>query len=184
MRRTRRTYEAMEMDALEEEMTELDAYVSPGRGYWRGLSGRDPLAELTDEEYGLQRFEDWHDASEVDEERPTRSRPRGRDVDIVPPVVGEVTVRVDPAIAAAHAARQRGATPTLSYESAGGHVTVEGALKIWRGACAQCGTSFEQRRPVSQRRRWASLCGDECRTQWDRERARDRMRRLRGDEAA
>ena len=185
VRRVRRGYEALELEALEYDMESAGAYVSPGRGYWRGLSGRDPLAEISDEECGLQRFEDWEDAALDEEERPQRRRPQGRDVDIVPPVVGEVTTRVDPALAAAFAARQAGATAGASWDvDNAARVTIVGDFKIWHGQCAQCHRDFEQRRPRSQRRRWQKLCGEECRKVWDRERARDRMRRLRGSDAA
>ncbi|WP_409473818.1 hypothetical protein [Streptomyces sp. HC307] len=185
LRRTRRSYEALEMEALEDDMQSCGAYISSGRGYWRGLSGYDPLAELSDEEYGLRHFEDWEDGALDEDERPQRHRPSGREVDIVPPVVGEVTVRVDPEIAASFAARQSGATPGASWSvDNDGHVTVEGDFKVWRGKCAQCCEDFEQRRPRSQRRRWQKLCSAECRTLWDRTRSRERMRRVRRSDAA
>ncbi|MFF3330003.1 hypothetical protein ACFYWX_10660 [Streptomyces sp. NPDC002888] len=185
VRRTRRTYEALEMQALEGDMEACGAYISSGRGYWRGLSGRDPLAEISDEEYGLREFEDWNDAALDEDERPQRRRPSGREVDIVPPVVGEVTVRVDPSIAAAYAARQVGAAPGASWDvDNSARVTIVGDFKVWQGACAQCCNAFEQRRPRSQRRRWQKLCSEECRELWNRGRARDRMRRVRGSDAA
>ncbi|RRQ89708.1 hypothetical protein [Streptomyces griseofuscus] len=183
-RRARYTAELEELRHLGMELEEGGAYVSPTRTHWRGLSGVDPLGNITDEEFAERAWEDWNDASEVEEERPVRRRPSGRTVDVVPPVTFEVTIRVDPGIAAAHAARQAQATPSLAYESAGGVVTVEGCTKVWRGSCAQCGESFEQRRPASQRRRWRTLCGDVCSADWARARTRDRMRRLRGYDAA
>ncbi|MGW1270726.1 hypothetical protein [Streptomyces sp. NPDC002491] len=182
-RRTRHVEELEELRNLGQELEEGGAYVSPSRTHWRGLEGRDPFDDVTDEEFSERSWEDWHDASEVDEERPQRRRPSGRAVDIVPPVVGEVTVTVDPAIAEAYAARTAQATSSMTYESAGGVVAVEGLSKVWRGTCAQCSQPFEQRRPVSQRRRWKTLCGDGCSAAWARARARDRMRRLRGDES-
>ncbi|MFF0837482.1 hypothetical protein ACFYWF_31605 [Streptomyces sp. NPDC003344] len=181
-RRTRYTEELEELRYLGMELEEGGAYVSPSRTHWLGSSGHDPLYDdVTDEEFAEDAWHAWHDASECDEERPPRRRPSGREYDIVGPTVGPVTVSVDPAIAAAYAARQAQATPTLTYESAGGVVTVEGPLKIWRGPCAQCSTPFEQRRPASQRRRWGKLCGDVCSAAWRRDRARDRMRRMRGN---
>ncbi|MFE9496314.1 hypothetical protein [Streptomyces collinus] len=183
-RRTRYTSELEELRYLGAELEEGGAFVSPTRTHWRGLSGHDPLDDVTDEEFNAQQWDAWHDASGVDEERPPRRRLSGREHDVVPPVVGEVTVRRDPAVAAAYAARQAQATPTLAYESARGVVTVEGSVKVWRGSCAQCSTSFEQRRPASQRRRWRTLCGDECSAEWNRAQTRARMRRLRGSDAA
>ncbi|MEV7200263.1 hypothetical protein [Streptomyces griseoluteus] len=183
-RRTRYVEELEGLRYLGAELEEGGAYVSPSRTHWRGLEGADPLDDVTDEEFSEQAWHAWHDAGEVEEERPPRRRPSGRSVDVIPPVVGEVTVRVDPSIAAAYKARQAQATPTLAYESAGGVVTVEASVKVWRGTCAQCATSFEQRRPASQRRRWRTLCGDECSTEWARAQTRARMRRLRGSDAA
>ncbi|MCQ9134130.1 hypothetical protein [Streptomyces hilarionis] len=184
-RRTRTTAELEELRYLGLELEEGGAYVSPSRTHWRGLSSHDPLCDgMTDEEYAQRAWENWHDASEVDEERPQRRRPSGRELDVVGPDVGEVIVTVDPAIAEAYAARKAQATSSMTYESAGGVVAVEGLSKVWRGLCAQCSQPFEQRRPVSQRRRWATLCGDLCSAAWARDRARDRMRRLRAGEAA
>ncbi|MEU0813068.1 hypothetical protein [Streptomyces mirabilis] len=185
VRRVRRTYDVMETQALELDMEACGAHISPGRGYWRGLSGHDPLSEISNEEYGLRQLEDWEDGALDEDERPIRRRPSGRDVDIVPPAVGNVAVRVDPSIAVAFAARQAGAAPGASWGvDNAARVTIVGDFKVWRGTCAQCREDFEQRRPRSQRRRWAKVCGDECREQWERDRARDRMRRLRGSDAA
>jgi hypothetical protein len=184
-RRTRLTGEAEEVRYLALELeTEHDAYVSRGRSPWRGLSGHDPLDDIPDEEFGERQWEDWHDAAEIDEERPQRRRPSGREVDIVPPVVAPVTVTVDPAIAAAFAARQAQAEPRATWAVDGGTVTVVGALKIWRGACAQCSAEFEQSRPGDQKRRWRKTCSEVCAAAWERDRARDRKRRQRGDAAA
>ncbi|AYN42480.1 hypothetical protein D9753_30390 [Streptomyces dangxiongensis] len=183
-RRTRYTGELEELRYLGMELEECGAYVSPTRTHWLGFSGSDPLDVETDEEFNERLWHTWHDAGEVDEERPIRRRPSGRTVDIVPPVTSAVTVRVDPEIAAAYAARQAEAVLTLTYESAGGVVTVEGPEKTWRGSCAQCSKPFEQRRPASQRRRWRTLCGDVCSAEWARARLRDRMRRLRGSDGA
>ncbi|WP_371672783.1 hypothetical protein OG985_37200 [Streptomyces sp. NBC_00289] len=186
-RRTRLTDEAEELRYLGLELeTDHDAYVSRGRAPWRGLSGHDPLDDIPDEEFGERQFEDWHDGmyDDDDPDRPQRRRPSGRAVDIVPPVQTEVTVTVDPAIAAAFAARQSGATEGATWVVDGGQVAVVGDFKTWRGPCAQCGTAFEQRRPASQTRRWRKLCGGECTASWERDRARDRKRRQRGDDAA
>ncbi|MFF9171739.1 MULTISPECIES: hypothetical protein [unclassified Streptomyces] len=186
-RRTRLTDEAEELRYLGLELeTEHDAYVSRGRAPWRGLSGHDPLDDLDDEEFGERQWEDWHDGvyDEDDPERPVRRRPSGRAVDVIPPTVSEVTVRVDPAIAAAFAARQAEATEGPTWDVDGGKVTVVGALKIWRGACAQCSREFEQSRPGNQKRRWAKTCSDVCKAALKRDRARDRKRRQRGTEAA
>ncbi|AVH95868.1 hypothetical protein C5L38_12930 [Streptomyces sp. WAC00288] len=183
-RRARRGYEAEELTHLAAEMEADGAYVSPGRMPWRGLSGYDPLEDLSDEEFGARHFEDWEDAGLDEEDRPKRCRPTGRRVDIVPPTVGEVTVRVDPSIAEAFAARQAPATDGASWSTDGGHVTVEGSFKVWRGTCLRCDEGFVQRRPASQRRRWRRLCGDECATEWRKETARERMRALRARDAA
>ena len=184
-RRTHLTGETEELRYLALELeTEHDAYVSRGRAPWRGLSGHDPLDDVPDEEFGERQWEDWHDASEIDEERPQRRRPSGREVDIVPPVVGEVTVTVDPEIAARFAARQAQAEPRATWQVEGGTVTVVGALKIWRGPCVQCSAEFEQRRPGDQRRRWQKTCSELCAAAWERDRARERKRRQRGTDAA
>ncbi|WP_217164256.1 hypothetical protein [Streptomyces sp. AC512_CC834] len=179
----RRTIRAQDVDdsaALAMELEEEhDAYVSSGRVPWRGLSGHDPLDDLTDDEFRQRQWEDWHDASEVDEERPQRNRPSGRGVDIVPPSVGEVTVRVDPAIRAAFAAKQAAAEPQASWEVEGGTVTVVGALKLWRGPCAQCSREFEQTRPGDQKCRWKKTCSDVCAAAWKRDRARERKQKQR-----
>ncbi|MFI2431865.1 hypothetical protein [Streptomyces sp. NPDC018693] len=187
-RPTRRSYEELEAEAFVEELEDGGAYVSPGYTTpWRGLSSHDPLDDEDPFLRGERLFEEWHDRSENPEDRPERRRP-GRAADIEPPYVAPVTVTVDPEIARRHAERQaqRQAETErrMEYETAGGVVVVDGLTKVWRGPCAQCGTEFEQRRPVSQRRRWKTLCSDVCSTAWDRERARDRMRRLRDDEAA
>src|SRR5690349_18893182 len=85
-RPTRRAPEVMEEAELIRELEALGAYVSPGHSTtWRGLQSRDPLDDETPEEFGLRYFEQWHDASENEEERPERRRPSGRGVDIVPP---------------------------------------------------------------------------------------------------
>ncbi|MFJ5731122.1 hypothetical protein [Streptomyces paradoxus] len=184
-RRARLTGEAEELRYLALELeTEHGAYVSRGRAPWRGLSGHDPLDDLPDEEFGQRQWEDWHDASELDEERPQRRRPSGREVDIVPPVVGEVTVTVDPAIAAAFAARQAQTREGATWAVDGGHVTVVGDFKEWRGPCIECEQEFAQRRPASQRRKWRRLCSEECSTERRRRATRERMRAVRADDAA
>ncbi|MFC7938147.1 hypothetical protein ACFU2J_18195 [Streptomyces sp. NPDC057387] len=187
-RPTRRSYGELLEETLIEEMEESGAYVSPGyTAPWRGLSSHDPLDGETPEERGERLWNAWHDLSENPEERPERRRP-GRAADIEPPYVGEVSVTVDPEIARRHAERQaerQAATARpMEYETAGGVVVVEGLTKVWRGPCAQCSTEFEQRRPVSQRQRWRTLCSDVCKAAWRRDRARDRKRRQRGGEAA
>ncbi|MFB7235999.1 hypothetical protein ACFCXK_14595 [Streptomyces sp. NPDC056269] len=184
LRRARRGYEAEELAHLAQEMETDGAYVSPGRMPWRGLSGRDPLDDMTDEEFGAQHFEDWEDAGLDEEDRPKRHRASGRGVDIVPPVASEVTVRVDPSIAEAFAARQAQVTEGATWGVDGGCVTVEGSFKVWRGACLRCAEEFVQRRPASQRRRWRRLCGDECAAEWRKTAARERMRALRSKDAA
>ncbi|OKJ70263.1 hypothetical protein AMK31_36900 [Streptomyces sp. TSRI0107] len=168
--------------ALELE-TDHDAYVSRRRSPWRGLSGHDPLDDVPDEEFGERQFEDWHDVSVVDEERPLRRRPTGREVDIVPPYVGEVTVRVDPDIARRFAEQQAQATEGPSWPTDGGQVTVVGDFKEWRGPCIECGEEFTQRRPASQRRKWRRLCGDVCKAERRRTANRERMRAVRADES-
>jgi hypothetical protein len=184
LRQTRRGHEVEERESFARELEDDGAYVSSAGYPWRGLSGHDPLDDLSGEERGERAWEDWHDAALDEDERPVRSRPSGRAVDIVPPVVGEVTVRVDPAIAEAYAARQAEAGAGSSWAVDGGRVSVSGSVKTWRGPCAQCSREFTQRRPVSQRRRWRRLCGDECAAEWKRARARERMRALRGSGAA
>ncbi|MFE5908912.1 hypothetical protein ACFQ6B_07460 [Streptomyces wedmorensis] len=184
LRRARRGYEAEELAHLAREMEADGAYVSPGRMPWRGLSGLDPLDDLSDEEFGARHFEDWEDAGLDEEDRPKRHRPSGRRVDIVPPAVGEVTVRVEPSIAEAFAARQAQAPEGVTWSVDGGRVTVEGSFKVWRGACLRCAEEFVQRRPASQRRRWRRLCGDECAIEWRKTTARERMRALRAQDAA
>ncbi|MFJ4821153.1 hypothetical protein [Streptomyces sp. NPDC088801] len=187
LRRARLTDEAEELRYLALELeTDHDAYVSRGRAPWRGLSGHDPLDDVPDEEFGERQWEDWHDSmyDEDDPERPRRRRPSGREVDIVPPVVAPVTVRVDPAIAAAFAARQAEATEGPSWEVDGGRVTVVGDFKEWSGPCIECGDEFTQRRPASQRRKWRRLCGEECSTERRRTANRERMRAVRADDAA
>ncbi|MEV6537129.1 hypothetical protein AB0M86_47620 [Streptomyces sp. NPDC051639] len=186
-RPTRRSYAELESEHFVRELEEGGAFVSSGRSMpWRGLEGHDPLDDESPEDIGERAYEQWHDGmyDEDDPERPQRQHPRGRAFDITPPAVGEVVVRVDPAIAAAYAARQAEATPGATWEVDGGTVTVVGALKIWRGACAQCSTEFEQKRPGDQKRRWRKTCSKVCAAGWERDRARDRKRRQRGDEAA
>ena len=185
-RRTHLTGETEELRYLALELeTEHDAYVSRGRAPWRGLSGHDPLDDVPDEEFGERQWEDWHDGmyDEEDPERPRRRRPSGREVDIVPPAVGEVSVRVDPAIAAAFAAKQEQAKPGPSWEVDGGRVTVVGDFKEWSGPCIECEQEFTQRRPASQRRKWRRLCSPECRTERRRTQTRERMRAVRADES-
>ena len=187
-RPTRRSYEELEADAFVRELEEGGAYVSPGYATpWNGLSSHDPLDDEDPFERGERLFDEWHALSENPEERPGRRSP-GRAADIEPPYVGEVTVTIDPEIARRHAERQaerqaETARP-LEYETAGGVVIVEGLTKVWRGPCAQCGTPWEQRRPVSQRQRWRTLCSDVCKAAWERDRARERKRRQRGNEVA
>ncbi|MET8818230.1 hypothetical protein [Streptomyces rochei] len=184
-RPTRRSYEELEAEAFVQELEAGGAYVSPGRTMpWRGLEGHDPLDDLSPEEIGERAWEDWHDAALDEDERPQRSRPSGRAVDITPPSVGEVSVRVDPAIAAAFAAKQAEAEPRVSWEADGGTVTVVGALKIWRGPCAQCSADFEQTRPGDQKRRWKKTCSEVCAAAWKRDRARERKQRQRDRDAA
>ncbi|MEU3986250.1 hypothetical protein AB0F77_40390 [Streptomyces sp. NPDC026672] len=185
-RPTRRSYEDLEADAFVAELEESGAYVSPGRpAPWRGLEGHDPYDDESPEEFGERHWDAWHDGmyDADDPERPRR-RSAGRAMDIEPPVVGAVTVRVDPEIAAAWAARQAEAEPRATWPVEGGTVTVVGALKVWRGPCVQCAAEFEQRRPGDQRRRWRKTCSDVCAAAWERDRARERKRRQRGDEAA
>ncbi|MFB7713621.1 hypothetical protein [Streptomyces sp. NPDC056105] len=185
MRRSvRRQHDVEELSYLAQELEDGGAFVSSGRMPWLGLSGRDPYDEVPDEEFGLRQWEDWHDAGMDEDERPTRRRPSGQEQDVVPPVVHEVEVRVDPAIAAEFAARQAEAAPGASWAVDGGRVTTLGDVKTWHGSCAQCSKSFEQRRPVSQRRRWRKLCGAACAELWERERAAERKRRARRSEAA
>ncbi|KOG11356.1 MULTISPECIES: hypothetical protein [Streptomyces] len=162
-RRASRGYEAEGLDYLALEMEAGGAYVSPGRMPWRGLSGHDPLDELSDEEFDARNFEDWEDAGLDEEDRPKRYRPSGRRVDVVPPVVSEVTVRVDPSIAETFAERQAQAPEGASWGVDGGHVTVEGSFKVWRGACLRCAEEFVQRRPASRHR-----AGDEPQSARDR----------------
>ncbi|MER6343761.1 hypothetical protein ACWC10_00385 [Streptomyces sp. NPDC001595] len=186
-RRSRLTGEAEELRYLALELeTDHDAFVSRGRAPWRGLSGQDPLDDVSDEEFGERQWEDWHDGmyDEDDRERPHRHRSSGRDVDIVPPVVGEVTVRVDPEIARRFAERQAQAEPRATWEVEGGTVTVVGDFKVFRGTCEHCGEPYELRRPASQRRKWRVTCGDGCARALDRAKARERMRKRRGTDAA
>ncbi|NEB32752.1 hypothetical protein G3I62_27280 [Streptomyces sp. SID14446] len=184
-RRTRYADDVEELRYLGLELAEDGAYVSPGRAPWRGLSGHDPYDDLTDDEFAERAREDWDDAlyDEDDPERPQRRRPSGRGYDIEPPIVHDVEVRVDPAVAAEFAARQAEADTGSSWAVDGGRVTISGSVKTWRGACAQCAAEFEQRRPVSQRRRWKSLCSEVCAAGWERDRARERKRRQRDDAA-
>ncbi|MFF2993318.1 hypothetical protein ACFVTC_01890 [Streptomyces sp. NPDC057950] len=188
-RPTRRSYAELEAEHFVRELEDGGAYVSPGHAStWRGLEGHDPLDDESPDEFTLRYWEEWHDASENEEERPERRRPSGRGVDIVPPSVGEVAIRVDPEVARRfaekHAAQRAEATSTLTYESAGGVVTVEGLTKAWSGPCAQCSEPFVQRRPASQRRKWRTLCSDVCSAGWKRDRARERKQRQRSAEAA
>ncbi|MEV6537284.1 hypothetical protein AB0M86_48530 [Streptomyces sp. NPDC051639] len=184
-RRTNRGYALGELQHLGMELADEGAYLSSDRTHWRGLSGHDPLDDVPDEEFAERQWEDWHDASEVDEERPQRRRPSGRGVDIISPAESAVTVRVDPAIAAEFAARQTGATPGASWDVVNAaRVTIVGDFKVWQGKCAQCETEFEQRRPRSQRRRWAKLCGAPCAAEWERTRTRESKRRQRSTNAA
>ncbi|MFJ9821391.1 hypothetical protein ACIRU3_40305 [Streptomyces sp. NPDC101151] len=185
-RRTRLVDGAEELRYLTLELeTDHDAYVSRGRGPWRGLSGHDPYDDIPDEEFGERQWEDWHDGmhDEDDPDRPRRRRPSGREMDIIPPTASEVTVRVDPEIVAEFAARQAEAKPGSSWAVDGGRVTVEGSFKVWRGACAQCTEPFEQRRLASQNRKWRKTCSTECAKTLDRAKSRERMRSLRSDAA-
>ncbi|MFH8803218.1 hypothetical protein ACH4F6_27055 [Streptomyces sp. NPDC017936] len=188
-RRTHLTDEAEELRYLALELeTDHDAYVSRGRAPWRGLSGHDPLDDVPDEEFGERQFEDWHDGmyDEDDPERPRRRRPSGREIDIRPPVVGEVSVRIDPEIARRFADRQAEATEGPAWEVDGGRVVVVGDFKEWCGPCIECGQEFTQRRPASQRRKWRRLCGAVCSTERRRRANRERMRDVRavGSDAA
>ncbi|MFE9811354.1 hypothetical protein [Streptomyces sp. NPDC005548] len=185
-RRTRYADDVEELRYLGLELAEDGAYVSPERTHWLGMA-HDPLVDgMTDEDFAERQFDEWHAAGydEDDPERPQLRRPSGRAVDIIPAVVHDVEVRVDPAIAAEFAARQAEAEAGSSWAARSGRVTVSGAVKIWRGACVQCATEFEQRRPVSQRRRWKSLCSELCAAGWERDRARERKRRQREADAA
>ncbi|OIJ90894.1 hypothetical protein BIV24_17090 [Streptomyces colonosanans] len=151
---------------------------------WKGLSGRDPLEDLTDEERGERAWEDWSDAmyDDDDPDRPQRRRPTGREIDVVPPVVHEVAVTVDPEIAAAFAARQAEATEGRTWDVDGGRVTVVGDVKTWSGPCIECGQAFTQRRFTSQRRKWRRLCGEACSAERRRAANRERMRAARAAE--
>ncbi|MGW1541038.1 hypothetical protein ACWCPM_12515 [Streptomyces sp. NPDC002309] len=187
-RPTRRGYEEVEAEHFVRELEEGGAYVSPGVATpWRGLEGHDPFDDEDPEERSERYWREWHEASENDEERPPR-RPVGRARDIEPPFEAPVITRVDPEIARRYAERQAQQRATVgepaTYETAGGVVTVDGLTKVWRGPCARCSQPWEQRRPVSQRQRWRTLCSEVCKKAWDRERARDRKRRQRGNEAA
>ncbi|MFD6027400.1 hypothetical protein [Streptomyces griseoluteus] len=172
-------------------MTELDAggaYVSPGYTTpWRGLEGHDPLDDEDPFARGERLWQEWHALSENEEERPQRRSP-GRAADVEHPYASEVTVTVDPEVARRYAerqaARQAETAQPMTYETAGGVVTIEGLTKVWRGPCAQCSQPFEVRRPVSQRQKWRRLCSDVCKKAWKRDRARERKRRQRGSEAA
>ncbi|MEY2241595.1 hypothetical protein AB8A21_01315 [Streptomyces sp. BF23-18] len=186
-RRARLTGAAEELRYLGWELeTDHDAFVSRGRAPWRGLSGRDPLDDLLDEEFGERQWEDWHDGmyDEDDPDRPQRRRPSGRAVDVVPPAQSEVTVRVDPSIAAAFAARQTSAEPGPSWVVDGGRVVVVGDFKEWAGPCIECAQEFTQRRPASQRRKWRRLCSPKCAGERRRTANRERMRAVRADEDA
>ncbi|MET9748967.1 hypothetical protein ABZZ92_25115 [Streptomyces ardesiacus] len=213
----RRTFRAQDVDdsaylALELE-EEHGAEVSRGRVHWRGLSGHDPLDDLTSEEFGERQWQDYHDrmydeAPDVtlpqhrqpspdeaayweralrdegdDLTSPQRRRPSGRAVDVEPPAEAPVTVRVDPAIAAAFQAKQQGAEEVASWEVDGGCVVVVGDFKEWTGPCVECGQEFTQRRPASQRRKWRGLCSPECSTERRRRQARERMRAVRASES-
>lgn len=185
-RRTHLADEAEELRYLALELeTEHGAFVSRGRAPWRGLSADDPFDDIPDEEFGERQFEDWHDGmyDEDDPERPQRRRPSGRDVDIRPPVVGEVSVRVEPEIARRFAEKQAGAEPGPVWGVDGGRVTVIGDFKEWHGPCMECGQGFTQRRPASQRRKWRRLCGAACSTERRRRANRERMRAVRTEES-
>ncbi|MEU0225228.1 hypothetical protein ABZ177_12865 [Streptomyces sp. NPDC006284] len=213
----RRTFRTSDVDdsaylALELE-EEHGAYVSSGRVPWHGLSGHDPLDDLTDDEFRERRWEDWEDSmyeeapdvtlplhqqpsaaesahwermlrdEDADLTSPQRRRPTGRAVDVEPPEETPVTVRVDPAIAAAFQAKQEGAEEVASWEVDGGHVIVVGDFKEWTGPCIECDQEFTQRRPASQRRKWRGLCSKECSTERRRRQTRERMRGVRADES-
>jgi hypothetical protein len=198
--------------ALELE-EEHGAFVSRGRVPWRGLSGHDPLDDVVDDEFRERQWQDWEDqmhdaapdvtlpqhrqpAADVaaywegvlrdegdDLTSPQRRRPGGRGVDVVPPAEAPVTVRMDPAIAAAFAAKQEGATEAASWEVDGGRVVVVGDFKEWTGPCIECAQEFTQRRPASQRRKWRGLCSKECSTERRRRQTRERMRDVRTGES-
>ncbi|MET8960960.1 hypothetical protein ABZX69_15970 [Streptomyces sp. NPDC004074] len=187
-RPARRSYEELEAEAFVAELEEGGAYVSPGYTTpWRGLDGHDPLDDEDPFERGERLFDEWHDRSENPEERAPR-RSAGRAADIEHPYASPVVTRVDPGIARRHAERQAERASTtarpMEYETAGGVVTVEGLTKVWRGPCAQCSQPWEQRRPVSQRQKWRTLCSELCKAAWNRDRARERKRRQRSIEAA
>ncbi|RSR99570.1 hypothetical protein EF913_23130 [Streptomyces sp. WAC04189] len=199
--------------ALELE-EEHGAEVSRGRVYWRGLGGHDPYDDLTPEEFGERQWQDYHDrvydeapdvtlpqhrqpsADEAaywesvlrDEDddltSPQRRRPSGRAVDVEPPAEAPVTVRVDPAIAAAFAAKQEGAEEGRTWEVQGGTVTTVGDFKVFRGTCESCGEAYELRRPASQRRKWRVTCGDECAKELDRAKSRERWHQRQDPDAA
>ncbi|MEV6055005.1 hypothetical protein [Streptomyces sp. NPDC052107] len=186
-RRARLTDEAEELRYLALELeAEHEAYVSRGRAPWRGLSGHDPYDDVPDEEFGERMFEDWHDGmyDEDDPERPQRRRPTGRAMDIEPPYVAPVAVRVDPEIARRFAESQAQATEGPAWVVDGGQVTVVGDFKEWAGSCIECGKEFTQRRPASQRRKWRRLCSAACATERRRTANRERMRAVRADEDA
>ncbi|MGW5617531.1 hypothetical protein [Streptomyces sp. NPDC003877] len=183
-RPVRRSYEDVEADAFVRELEEGGAYVSPGGAApWRGLDGYDPLDDEDPFERGERLFDEWHALSENEEERPARRSP-GRAMDIEPPCAAPVVTRVDPEIARRFAAKQAEAEPRVTWEVDGGTVTVVGALKLWRGPCAQCSAEFEQSRPGDQKRRWKKTCSDVCAAAWRRDRARERKQRQRGRKAA
>ncbi|MET7744209.1 hypothetical protein [Streptomyces sp. NPDC005385] len=188
-RRTRYADDVEELRYLGLELAEDGGtYISPGRAPWRGLSGHDPLDDLTDDEFAERVREDWDDAmyDEDDPERPQRRRPSGRGMDIEPSTVHAVEVRVDPALAAEFAARQAAAVPGPAWDVDGGRVVVTGDFKEWTGPCIECGQEFSQRRPASQRRKWRGLCGATCSAERRRRATRERMRAVRteGSEAA
>ncbi|MFJ8808506.1 hypothetical protein [Streptomyces sp. NPDC102490] len=199
--------------ALELE-EEHGAEVSRGRVHWRGLSGHDPYDDMAPEEFGERSWEDWHDrmhdeapdvtlpqsrqpAADVaafwegvlrnegdDLTSPQRRRPSGRGLDVEPAAEAPVTVRVDPAIAAAFKAKQEGAEEGRTWEVQGGTVTVIGDFKVFRGTCEHCGEAYELRRPASQRRKWRVTCGDDCAKALDRAKSRERWRQGRDSDAA
>ncbi|MFD8262339.1 hypothetical protein ACFV19_26215 [Streptomyces griseoluteus] len=182
-RHTRRSYEAMEAETFALELEADGAYVSPGRVPWRGLCGTDPYEAMSDDEHFQRAFEDWEDAGLDEDERPQRRRPSGRAMDITPPYSAPVITRTDPEIARRFAESQARAEAGASWPVDGGTVTVVGALKVWRGQCAQCGSDFEQTRPGDQRRRWKKTCSEVCAAGWKRDRATERKRRQRSDAA-
>ncbi|MGV9880946.1 hypothetical protein [Streptomyces sp. NPDC003006] len=68
--------------------------------------------------------------------------------------------------------RRREARP-MSWVTKGGAIRVVDGVKVFTGECQVCGTTYEEKRPEGQKRRWPLMCSDECKAERTRQRKRE-----------